>query len=52
MNASVKPDMLSQAAKHRQVIPASIVKVIVYKGLQEPRTADSLWESEEPSTED
>ena len=46
-----KPDMLSQYAKAksdkpyhhakcRQAIPTCIAKVIVYKGLQEPRTVD------------
>ena len=51
-HASVKLDMLSQFAKHRQAIPACIAKVIVYKELQESRTVDKLWESEEPDTED
>ena len=51
-HASTKLDMLSQHAKHRQAIPAYIANVIVYKGLLEPRTADKLWESEEPDTED
>ena len=49
---SVKPDMLSQHAKHRQAIQACIAKVHVYKGMQECRTADKLWESEEPNTGD
>ena len=51
-HASTKLDMLSQHVKHRQAIPICIAKVIVYKGLQEPRTADKLMESEEPNTED
>ena len=51
-HASAKLDMLTWDAKHRQAIPACIAKVIVYKELQEPRTADKLWESEEPYTED
>ena len=51
-HVSAKLDMLSQHAKCRQAIPACIVKVTVYKGLQEPKTADKLWESEEPDTED
>ena len=51
-HASAKLDMLSQYTKHRQAIPACIAKVIVYKGLQEPRPVGKLWESEEPDTED
>ena len=51
-HASVKLDMLSQHAKHRQAIPVCIAEVIVYKGLLEPRTVYKLWESEEPNTED
>ena len=49
-----KPDMLSQHsnAKCRQSIPACIAKVIVYRGLKEPRTVDKLWGSEEPDMED
>ena len=50
--ASAKLDMLSQHANHKQAIPACIAKVTVYKGLQEPRTVDKLWESEEPDTGD
>ena len=50
--ASAKLDMLSQHAKCRKAIPYFIANVIVYKGLQEPRAADKLWESEEPDTED
>ena len=49
-HASVKLDMLSQHAACRQAIPACIAKVIVYKGLQEPRTVDKLWDPEEPDT--
>ena len=52
LHASVKLDMLSQHAKCREAIPAYIAKFIVYKGLLEARTADKLWESEEPDTED
>ena len=51
-HASSKLDMLSLHAKCRQAIPACITKVIVYKGLQEPRTVDKLWESVELNTED
>ena len=51
-HAGMKLDAISWHAKHRQAIPACIAKVIVYKGLQEPRMADKLWESEEPNTED
>ena len=46
-HANAKLDMLSQHAKHGQAIPACLAKVIVYKGLLEPRAADKLWESEE-----
>ena len=35
----------------QKAIPECIAKVIVYKGLHEPRTAEKLWESEEPNTE-
>ena len=51
-HAKAKSDMPSQHAKHRQAIPACIAKVIVYKAMQETRTADKLWKSEEPNTED
>ena len=47
-HASVKLDMLSLHAKHRQAIPVYTAKVIVYKELLETRTVDKLWESEEP----
>ena len=50
--ASAKLDTLSQNGKCRQAIPVCIATVIVYKGLQEPRTADKLWKSEEPNTGD
>ena len=48
----MKLDMLSQHVKCRQSIPAYIAKVTVYKGLLEPWTADKLWESDEPNTEE
>ena len=51
-HASVKLDTLSQHAKCIQAILACLAKIIVYKGLEEPRTVDKLWESEEPDTED
>ena len=47
-HVSAKRDMLSQDAKYRQVIPAHIAKVIIYKGLLEPRTADKLLEGVKP----
>ena len=39
-HAKAKSDKLSQHARCRQAIPVCIAKVIVYKGLQEPRTVD------------
>ena len=45
-HASVKPDKLSQHAKHRQTIPACIEKKnTIYKGLLVPRTTDKQWTS-------
>ena len=46
--AKAKSDRISQHAKCRLAIPTCITKVILYKGLQEPKTVNRLWESEEP----
>ena len=46
--ASVKPDMLSQHAKHRQAIPKCIAKVIVYKGLKSPEQWKSCGSQKNP----
>ena len=51
-HASVKLDILSQHTKCRQDIPACIAKINVYNGLQDLRTVDKPWESEEPNTDD
>ena len=46
-HAKAKSDKLSWHAKCRQAILTCIAKVIVYRGLQGPKTVDKLWESEE-----
>ena len=39
-HAKAKSDKLSQHAECRQAIPKCIAKIIVYKGPQEPKTAE------------
>ena len=44
-HAKAKSAKLSQHAECRHAIPTCIAKVIVHKGLQEPKTVDKWWTS-------